>query len=499
MHRQKQPFNVLDGALQNPNQFHTLGGISEMAKKKVLVVDDEKMVCWSLAETMKSAGYTVETANSGAEAMELFSAFVPDMILLDICLPDANGLELLQRFKEQDPCVGVIMITADAHLDSTVKALQGGADDYVGKPFKLDHVEKTVKDTFARLKEQQLSNIANKAEHLESETDQLVGSSEQMVEVFKLVKICGESDCKTVLVLGESGTGKELIARAIHDYSSRRAAPFIEVNCAAIPENLLENELFGHEKGAFTDASSKEKGIFESAQGGTVFLDEIGDMPLAMQAKILKVIENRSFRRVGGRENLTVDVRIVAATNCDLTALVQNGGFRSDLYYRLNALTIRLPPLRERRGCLHTLIDYFIKRLNSEYAKMFIGISPEALECMERYPWPGNVRELRNTIERAMMLDSGPIILPKHLPEEITREDKNPAVEWPGAGMAPGNSLNLHLPPEGITMDSVEKELITTALRQHNNNQTRAAKALGMSRDTLRYRIKKYAIFDKPE
>lgn len=472
-----------------------------MAQQKVLVVDDEKMVCWSLAETMKAAGYRVETASSGAEAMEKFTTFMPNLILLDISLPDANGIELLREFKKNSPATGVIMITADAHLDSTIKALQGGADDYVGKPFKLDHVEKTAKDTLERLA-LRAQNGPFAAPHAagDAQTDQLVGSSEQMVEVFKLIKICGESDCKTVLVLGESGTGKELIAKAIHDYSARSQQPFIEVNCAAIPENLLENELFGHEKGAFTDASTKEKGIFESAKGGIVFLDEIGDMPLAMQAKILKVIENRTFRRVGGRETLTVDVRIVAATNRDLPSLVQRGEFRSDLYYRLNVLTIRLPPLRERRGCLPTLIDYFIRRLNREYGKGYSGISPDAMEYMQRYPWPGNVRELRNAIERAVMLGSEPEIQLEHLPEELSAPWQGdaalPMVEM--AAPTPANDgLRIKLPPGGITMSEVEMKLIAMALQQHDNNQTKAAQALGMSRDTLRYRMKKFGFTDK--
>ncbi|MDD2558216.1 MAG: sigma-54 dependent transcriptional regulator [Desulfuromonadaceae bacterium] len=472
-----------------------------MAQQKVLIVDDEKMVCWSLAETMKAAGYAVETASTGAEAVEKFNTFTPDLILLDISLPDANGIELLRRFKKERPATGVIMITADAHLDSTIKALQGGADDYVGKPFKLDHVEKTAIDTLERLAQRALNGpIPDPTKTGEVHTDQLVGSSEQMVEVFKLVKICGESDCKTVLVLGESGTGKELIAKAIHDYSARSEQPFIEVNCAAIPENLLENELFGHEKGAFTDASTKEKGIFESAREGIVFLDEIGDMPLAMQAKILKVIENRTFRRVGGRETLTVDVRIVAATNRDLPALVQRGEFRSDLYYRLNVLTIRLPPLRERRGCLPTLIDYFIRRLNAEYGKRFSGVSPGAMELMQRYPWPGNVRELRNAIERAVMLGSEPEILPEHLPEEVmTPWQEEPALTMAGitAPTSSTDGLRIRLPPGGITMSEVEMKLIAMALQQHDNNQTKAAQALGMSRDTLRYRMKKFGFTDK--
>lgn len=465
-----------------------------MADKRILVVDDEKMICWSLAETLADAGYEVKTAGSGAEAWQFFESFTPQMVLLDICLPDTSGMDLLHRIKAYDENISVIMITAYSHLDSTVSALQKGADDYIGKPFKLNQVEKRVNDLFAGKDMGEEKGLLKGSSHYvkkKEDFDCLVGSSEQMIEVFKMVKLCGESDCKTVLILGESGTGKELIARAIHQYSSRKDQPFIDVNCSAIPDTLLENELFGHEKGAYTDAATREKGIFESASGGTIFFDEIGDMPLQMQAKILKAIENRSFRRVGGKENLTVDVRIVAATNCDLPELVKEGHFRSDLYYRLNVLTIRIPPLRERRNCIPTLVDYFIKRLNTEYAKKFTGVSDEAMAYLKAYSWPGNVRELRNALERAMMLDAGPMLTDQYLPTDIKCEQQQgPSEKCCDCPYATGRGI--HLPPEGVTMEGIEKELIQQALARFDNNQTRAAQILGMSRDTLRYRMKKF-------
>lgn len=318
-----------------------------------------------------------------------------------------------------------------------------------------------------------------------------------MIELFKMTKVCAESDCKTILILGESGTGKELVARAIHLHSSRAEAPFIDVNCAAIPDNLLENELFGHEKGAFTDATQREEGIFECAEGGTVFLDEIGDMPLAMQTKILKVIETRRYRRVGGRVTLDANVRIVAATNQDLPRLVDNGLFRGDLFYRLNVMSIHLPPLRDRLDCISSLVDYFIRRLNAEYGKKVLGVETETLAYLQNYHWPGNVRELRNTLERMMMLDNSEFLTSQFLPPEIRQPVQELLLPSSAAGRAAQGvleppTLGIHLPPDGITLEEVEKVLIQQALARYGGNQTRAANCLGMSRDTMRYRMKKF-------
>ncbi|MDY0190054.1 MAG: sigma-54 dependent transcriptional regulator [Desulfuromonas sp.] len=466
-----------------------------MHQERILVVDDEKMINWALVEMLEDAGYLVASAFTGGEAREKFRLFNPGMVLLDISLPDANGMDLLQEFKEEDENLLVIMITANADLDSTVKSLKRGADEYIGKPFNLDVVEHRVAQIFEKKKLRRQTDSAKRILRRHSDFDQLIGSSEKMIDVFKMTKVCAESDCKTILILGESGTGKELVARAIHNHSGRNDAPFVDVNCAAIPDNLLENELFGHEKGAFTDATQREQGIFECAEGGTVFLDEIGDMPLIMQTKILKIIETRRYRRVGGRESLNVNVRIVAATNQDLLKLVEDGLFRGDLYYRLNVMCINLPPLRERIDCIQSLVDYFISRLNSEYGKRCSGIDSETMACLKEYSWPGNVRELRNTIERMMMLDNSSVLTKQFLPPEI----KNPA-EHADKGLLSSNTdshngeaqLDINLPREGITLEEVEKVLIQQALERYNGNQTKAANCLGMSRDTMRYRMKKF-------
>ncbi len=466
-----------------------------MQQERILVVDDEKLINWALVEMLEAAGYSVASAADGRQAREQFQLFQPEMILLDISLPDANGMDLLQEFKEADENLLVMMITANADLDSTVKSLKRGADEYIGKPFNLDVVEHRVAQIFEKKQLKQQTDSAKRILRRHCDFDQLIGSSEKMIDVFKMTKVCAESDCKTILILGESGTGKELVARAIHNHSVRSDAPFVDVNCAAIPENLLENELFGHEKGAFTDATQREQGIFECADGGTVFLDEIGDMPLVMQTKILKIIETRRYRRVGGRENLEANVRIITATNQDLLKLVEDGLFRGDLYYRLNVMCIYLPPLRERIDCIQSLVDYFISRLNSEYGKRVSGMDSETMACLKRYNWPGNVRELRNTIERMMMLDPSSVLTTQFLPPEIKHPVQHGDKKILASNLDTPNGvpqLDINLPREGITLEEVEKVLIQQALERYNGNQTKAANCLGMSRDTMRYRMKKF-------
>jgi DNA-binding NtrC family response regulator len=470
-----------------------------MNNNRILVVDDEKLISWSLAAMLTKAGYSVETAASGSEAVEKFASFKPELVMLDICLPDINGLDLLKRFKAQNEDLYVIMITAYAHADSAVLALQDGAEDYFGKPFNLDAVKHVVNRAFEkrRLKDEVdffRRELRKKADH-----DKLIGNCQKMIEVFKMIKVCADTDAKTVLVTGESGTGKELVAKAIHLHSARAEAPFIEVNCAAIPENLLENELFGHDKGAYTDASKKHKGVFEMAEGGSVFLDEIGDMPLLMQAKILKAIETKRFRRLGGEADVEANVRIITATHQNLPKMVKEGKFRSDLFFRLNVMHIPLSPLRERREDIPSLVQYFIEMLNEEYGRNVEGAAPETIEYLSNYDWPGNVRELRNTIERLMMLDQGKVLTSHFLSAEIMQaaSQAKPHV----ATETPNNFSGEHimLPPDGISMDELEKQLVELALKKSNYNQTKAAKYLKMSRDTLRYRMKKFGIADCKE
>ncbi|GAW65458.1 fis family transcriptional regulator [Geoanaerobacter pelophilus] len=463
-------------------------------KNRILVVDDEKLISWSLATMLKKEGYDVETAASGNEAILRFTEFRPQLVLLDVCLPDVNGLDLLKRFKAANEDLYVIMITAYAHADSAVQALQEGAEDYFGKPFNLDAVKHVVNKAFEKTKLKKEVDYFRGELRKKSDQDKLVGNSQKMIEVFKMIKVCADADAKTVLVTGESGTGKELVAKALHMHSGRSEAPFIEVNCAAIPENLLENELFGHEKGAYTDASKRHKGVFEMAEGGTVFLDEIGDMPFLMQAKILKVIESKRFRRLGGQEDVEANVRIVTATHQNLQQMVKEGKFRSDLFFRLNVMNIALPPLRERKEDVPALIQYFIKTLNDEYGRTVEGACEDTMEYLTGYDWPGNVRELRNCIERLMMLEKEKMLGSEHLSPEITQRSR------PGNQLMRANSNNefagehILLPPEGISLEELEKLIIQLALKKSGGNQTKAAKYLKTSRDTLRYRMKKFGL-----
>ncbi|NOQ46955.1 MAG: response regulator [Desulfobulbaceae bacterium] len=466
-------------------------------ERRILVVDDEKLVCWSLNETLTEAGFLVKTALTGAEAKAAFESFRPNIVLLDIRLPDADGIDLLSKFKALDEDVIILMITAYADADSAVNALKAGADDYIGKPFDLDKIRHTVEQCFLKKRLNREVDFFRREQRKKYDYDNLIGNSPQAIEVFKLIKICAETDSKIVLILGKSGTGKELVARAIHYHSARSNEPFIETNCAAIPENLLENELFGHEKGAFTDARQTHKGIFEAANEGTVFLDEIGDMPLIMQTKILKVIESNTFRRLGGKQDLDVDVRIIAATNQNMHELVKQKKFRGDLFYRLNVMTITIPSLKERKEDIPSLANYFIERLNEEYGKNISGIDPLAMKCLTRYAWPGNVRELRNAVERAMMLEEGNLLTYKHFSREISDCAVN--LPWDDKAIkacveAVHRKGYITLPPDGISLNEVEKELIQQALTRFKGNQTKAAKCLHMTRDTLRYRIKKHAI-----
>uniref|UniRef100_C6E3D4 Two component, sigma54 specific, transcriptional regulator, Fis family n=1 Tax=Geobacter sp. (strain M21) TaxID=443144 RepID=C6E3D4_GEOSM len=463
-------------------------------KNRILVVDDEKLISWSLATMLKKEGYDVETAATGNEAINRFAEFRPQLVLLDVCLPDVNGLELLKRFKSVNEDLYVIMITAYAHADSAVQALQEGAEDYFGKPFNLDAVKHVVNKAFEKTQLKKEVDYFRGELRKKSDQDKLVGNSQKMIEVFKMIKVCADADAKTVLVTGESGTGKELVAKALHMHSGRSEAPFIEVNCAAIPENLLENELFGHEKGAYTDASKRHKGVFEMAEGGTVFLDEIGDMPFLMQAKILKVIESKRFRRLGGQEDVEANVRIITATHQNLQQMVKEGKFRSDLFFRLNVMNIALPPLRDRKEDVPALIQYFIKTLNDEYGRSVEGACEDTMEYLTGYDWPGNVRELRNCIERLMMLEKEKMLGSEHLSAEITQRSRQ------GNQMMRANSNNefagehILLPPEGISLEELEKLIIQLALKKSGGNQTKAAKYLKTSRDTLRYRMKKFGL-----
>lgn len=465
-----------------------------MEQTRILIVEDEHLIALSLSLMLTKRGFSVKTAGTVAEADLLMGNYRPDALLLDLWLPDGSGLELLKRTKSAPEDLPVIVMTANADADSAVKALKLGADDFLGKPFSMEVLLKAIEKSLAKNRLGEGADFLQQELRKKTEDDKLVGISQAMVELFKMIKVCSETDAKTVLLMGESGTGKELVARAIHTHSARADAPFIEINCAAIPENLMESELFGHEKGAYTDAARRRKGIFERAEGGTVFLDEIGDMPLSMQAKVLKVIETKRFRRLGSEEEIQADVRIIAATHQDLPAMVRNRSFRGDLFYRLNVMSICLPPLRERKEDIPVLVSYFIHRLNEEYGKKVDGASAEAVACLTGYDWPGNVRQLRNTIERSLMLERDTMISSRYLDLEMrqhamqTRQPFSPELRSAASGGSHGD----HQP--GVSMVDFERRMIRQGLEITGWNQTKAAEYLSISRDTLRYRMKKFGL-----
>ena len=455
-----------------------------MAQARILVVDDEKLIRWSLRENLEKLNYDVLTAATGEEALEIINEEFPDLILQDIKLPGLSGLEILERVKKLRQESLVVMMTAYGDVNTSVKAMKLGAYDFVEKPFDFDKLKLTVAKALdtVHLKEE-VSVYKNQARAI-YDRDNIIGDTPAMKTILNMVKKISKSDATTVLLQGESGTGKDVISKAIH-YSSRRAEkPYMEINCTSLPETLIESELFGHEKGAYTDAKTMKKGLFELADGGTVLLDEIGDMPMSTQAKLLRVIENKTFKRLGGVKDIVVELRIIAATNKDIKAAAEEGSFRQDLYYRLKVFPIFLPALCERKQDIPLLAQHFIETFNREFKKNIQGMSPEAEAMMLEYDWPGNVRELKNVIERAIILESEDIILPEHLPGEIRKPEEAHGSQ----------SCTMRLPSTGISLDGLEKELIQQALVCADGNQVHAAKLLKMSRDTLRYRMKKYEL-----
>jgi len=455
-----------------------------MAKEKILIVDDEYLIRWSLAENLKEEGFRCSTAETGEEAVELFRTEAPDLVLLDIKLPGIDGIEVLERIKEIDPDVPVMMITATSQVDVAVKAMKLGAYDYVNKPFDLNEIRTKARHALDNTQLKQEVDFLRKRQLDRYGFDKIIGNCPQMQEVIAMARRIARSASTTVLLQGESGTGKDLLAQAIHFESHRKDRPFMPINCTALPEELLESELMGHEKGAFTDAKKTQKGLFELADGGTIFLDEIGDMKPGLQSKLLRFLEDRTFKRVGGKEDIEVDVRIIAATNRDLETAIAERTFREDLYYRLSVIPITLPPLRQRGEDILPLARHFLEGFNREFKASFTGISPAAQQLLLRYDWPGNIRELRNVIERAVILSPENEVGLDSLPWKIKGDQQRP----PRAG-DPGVVL---LPESGIDIDVVERELIVQALEKTDQNQTRAARLLGLTRDALRYRMKKY-------
>lgn len=437
-----------------------------MARRRVLVVDDEKNQREIYSLILEDAGYEVTTAQSGEQALRLAREADYDLVLTDYKMTGMDGLSLLSNLLKQEPSIIVVMMTAHGSVDSVKEALRGGAFDYLEKPIDKDQLLAVVESALG-----QLNRI----------DDDIVGRSEPMERLKKMTLKVAASN-STVLIRGESGVGKELVARAIHHASPRSTAIFQPVNCAAINENLLESELFGHEKGSFTGAHTQKKGQFEMADHGTLFLDEIGDMSIAMQAKLLRALQEKEVMRVGGTRPIKVDVRVIAATNRDLEAMVKESRFREDLYYRLNIIPIDIPPLRNRRDDIPPLIDYFVKKQGVAGNRKIRGVTAAARNLLLNYSWPGNVRQLESAIERAILLCEGEEIDVEDLPVEIRQQD------------APAAAFNFKLPPEGISFEELERSLIVQAMEQTGWNITRSAKLLGLSFRTLQYRLEKFGI-----
>lgn len=529
---------------------------------RILLVDDEELLTWSIETELKSHGADMITANSLKTAIDAFNRHQPDLVICDLRLPDGSGLELIKKWRHEKQDIPIILITAHGGIQSAIDALRLGAFDYLQKPFDLKSLLAAAK------RATELSLLRAKVHRLTghespSGTLTIVGDSPQMKHLIFQLKAVATSNCSTVLILGESGTGKELAARAVHEWSKKSQTPFVEINCSSIPAGLLESELFGYEKGAFTDARDRKLGLFEMAGEGTIFLDEIGEMPINLQAKLLRVLESRRFKRLGGTKDIFFQSRIVAATNRNLLDEVAQGRFRGDLYYRIHTLPILLPPLRNRLSDLAGLSEFFIKKLAEELKVKKPKISKEALEKLTSHNWPGNVRELRNVLERSMVLSPAPCIQPPDIqfdknmlsgPENdfiarlsgddpltgtsdmgassgfrpsfhsnphkaqlrdthhdeskptCSRRDraKNTAsYQYDGHQTKMGADMDIqqtaashkwHLPAEGLNLESLEKQLIEQALFRAQNNQTRAAALLGISRHTFRYRLEKHGI-----
>ena len=453
-----------------------------MTNATILIVDDEELIRWSLREGLKEQGYEIVEAGTGREALDQFKHGA-DLVLLDYRLPDTDGLSVLRELKKLDPDVLVILLTSLVSVETAVEAMKLGAYHFANKPFNIDEVAATVSRALetTRLRREVRQLRENEARPYTLRA--IVGASAAIEALRQMVAKVAASPASTVLLTGESGTGKDLVAKTIHYSSARAARPFMNITCSALPEQLLESELFGHERGAFTDARMQKRGLLESAEGGTVFLDEIGEMVPALQAKLLRFLEEKSFKRVGGAADIKVDVRVVAATNRNLEEQVAKGSFRSDLYYRLNVLPMHLPALRDHADDVPVLTAFFIDLFNREFKKRISGVSAAAESLLKGYGWPGNVRELRNVVERAMLLAEG---------------DRLEVQDFGALKTALGNGDPFELPPSGVSLDDLERSLVVQALRRAGGNQTKAAALLGLNRDQIRYRIEKFGLTATP-
>jgi DNA-binding NtrC family response regulator len=446
---------------------------------RVLIVEDEQLIRWSLRQKFEAQGFSVVDVASGEEAFAALGADVFDLIMLDYKLPDTTGLDILRKVRETDGDVVVIMMTAYSSIESAVDAIKLGAYDYVAKPFDIEQVLRTVDKALETTKLRREVRELRRHIHHEFGTDQIIGQAPCMVELFKIIDQVASGNASTVMLRGDSGTGKDMVARVIHYDSDRAPRPFMNITCTALSETLLESELFGHEKGAFTDARNTKKGLFELADGGTIFLDEIGDMPLGLQAKLLRFLEDRTFRRVGGTTEISVDVRVIAASNRDIERAIEKGAFRNDLMFRLNVIPIFLPPLRDREDDIKLLTQHFVTRFAAEFRKPIVRIVDAAHDKLRQYGWPGNVRELRNVVERAVLLSGSDTITP----QDVILGPLRP-------GSVTGADVSFPLPLAGVDIAKLEEQLIRQALERSDRDVDEAAALLHLSSESLRDRMK---------
>jgi DNA-binding NtrC family response regulator len=466
-------------------------------KSVILLVDDQDTIRFFLEKTLRQEGYEAVTARTGAEAIEKAREVVPDLVLLDLKLPDMDGLEVLRRIKEVFPEIGVVMITAFGDIETAVMAMKNGAYDFVSKPINLDQLLMVIRKG---LDSERLNReVLELKRHMDPGVgfDYILGETGPMKKVYEVVQQVAKSDTTTVLIEGESGVGKEMVARLIHRYSNRANKPFMDINCASLPEQLLESELFGYEKGAFTDAKNQKTGLLELANRGTLFLDEIGEMSLTIQVKLLRVLERMEFRRLGGTQDIHVSVRVVSATNRDLQKEVDEGRFRADLFYRLKVVPMYIPPLRERKEDLLKFVNYFINMFNQKFSKNFTQIDDGARQLLLSYPWPGNIRELKNVVERVVLLETGPVLRREMLPFSSYRPDEGTL------GRRLDSILATPLPEDGIDFEGlvsdVERALILKASEESEWNQSKTARLLNVKRDKLRYRMRSFDMGDENE
>jgi len=455
-------------------------------KGRIFLVDDDELIIAMLSRMLKNSGYDVRIATNATNLVSKIKSWPPDIVLLDIRIGDQSGIDVLPELVKLELPTQVVMLTADDTAETAVKAMKLGAVDYLTKPFNIDEVKIVLQNIMerGRLKQEVAYLRKVQSEIFEKE---IIGSSKKVQEIKYKIRKMAEASVSTILITGESGTGKELFARyahrLFHDEARNGYTPFIKVNCAALPETLLESELFGHEKGSFTDAKADKKGLFELAQGGSILLDEIGDMKQNLQAKLLRILEERMVRPVGGSEEIPIDVTVIATTNSDLKRAVEDGAFRMDLYFRLSAFHLHIPPLRERKEDVPSIIQHYLSTFVTQYKRpATTRISPEAERCLMAYPWPGNIRELRNLLERIVVLEGAEEILPEHLPVWLTCQTGS------------GSAARFELPEQGISIDALEKDLLIQALQRARHNKTQAAKLLGLSYDAFRYQVKKFGL-----